>query len=634
MPYKIVDKCVHKLNDDGSVGATVPGGCHDTEDEAKAHMRALYANVKASGVVEMSLRITKASYNKSDHTPMKWAAIDSDTDADLFEERMSPELYADFCSRIDNKTPVPEPFLSSICESDWCGGMPYLSIAHYKAGDGLVNVPGMVDSVYIDGNRLKSKGTLYDTPMGRKVFDSLREDLYMEKSGNQDHDPVRISIGFLDLEHEHVAKSGGQNFVFTRTDTGQICPMCAQGIGGKVYKKGQLVHLAMTRVPVNPRTKMMAEKSMSEEITTKRDDAKSIIGDLAEGLEEKSIPENILVVRSEGEPVSDPSPLDKCYDPNTGGWDNKCIASVMEKFMADVRNTIGRLLKSVVDEVVEESKRKDVTPADKKQAEKEYGDVKYADETNKKYPIDTKEHAKAALSYWGMPKNREKYSAEDQKKIGGRIRAAAKKFGIDVTDKKSDTVEDKMDEKAMGIEEKPFNFGGVNGNGSNETSGPVIKAEAEDAEEADDAKDTKKDEEKEGEMKSLDSAYASLKSVLANAKSVEDVQNAFNALGREVEKSYTPPAPAMGDIAEIVRSAVEAAVTPLKMEIAQLKAQKQTEIPAGGVVRSKALNFNGVTNNNNPAALLQKAVPAAEQAPVKQLSQIERLARKSAGLQG
>ena len=48
MPYKIVKEenkyCVHKENADGSVGKTVK--CHDSESQAKAHMRALYANVK------------------------------------------------------------------------------------------------------------------------------------------------------------------------------------------------------------------------------------------------------------------------------------------------------------------------------------------------------------------------------------------------------------------------------------------------------------------------------------------------------------------------------------------------------------------------------------------------------------
>ena len=241
----------------------------DIETEPKVNIK--------TGIVEMSMRISKASFNKSEKSAMKWAAIDSDVDPDLYDERMSIELYKDFVDRIVNNTPIPEPFHEVICENDWCGGMPYLSIAHYKAGTGLRNVPGVVEDVFIDGTRLKSKGTLHDSDMGRKVFDALREDLYM-KEKSTDHNPVRISIGFLDLEHKHLSKAGGQEFTFTRTDVGQMCPLCAQGIGGKIYMKGQLVHLAMTRVPVNPRTEMVAEKSM-DEITTKRDDAKSIIGD-------------------------------------------------------------------------------------------------------------------------------------------------------------------------------------------------------------------------------------------------------------------------------------------------------------------------------------------------------------------
>jgi hypothetical protein len=81
------------------------------------------------------------------------------------------------------------------------------------------------------------------------------------------------------------------------------------------------------------------------------------------------------------------------------------------------------------------SKREDVTPADKKSAESEYGDVAYADEKNKKYPIDTLEHAHAAESYFGMPKNREKYSPEEQKAIQRKIDNALKKLGGHPSDK-------------------------------------------------------------------------------------------------------------------------------------------------------------------------------------------------------
>lgn len=79
------------------------------------------------------------------------------------------------------------------------------------------------------------------------------------------------------------------------------------------------------------------------------------------------------------------------------------------------------------DEVVKIAAREDANPDE---GEEKYGDVKYADPKNKKYPLDTAEHIRAALSYWGMEKNRAKYSDKDQKTIGDRIEAAARKANI------------------------------------------------------------------------------------------------------------------------------------------------------------------------------------------------------------
>lgn len=77
-------------------------------------------------------------------------------------------------------------------------------------------------------------------------------------------------------------------------------------------------------------------------------------------------------------------------------------------------------------------RRKDVSPAVKERALEEYGEgVPYADETNKKYPLD-KEHIHAAISYFGMPKNYEKYPAEDRKKIARKILKYAKKHGVEI----------------------------------------------------------------------------------------------------------------------------------------------------------------------------------------------------------
>jgi hypothetical protein len=69
---------------------------------------------------------------------------------------------------------------------------------------------------------------------------------------------------------------------------------------------------------------------------------------------------------------------------------------------------------------------------------KPYGDVPYADpgyqkDGKKRYPI-TKEHIRAAIAYFSRPSNRESYSPSQVKAIWGRIKAAASKFGIDMSD--------------------------------------------------------------------------------------------------------------------------------------------------------------------------------------------------------
>ena len=65
-----------------------------------------------------------------------------------------------------------------------------------------------------------------------------------------------------------------------------------------------------------------------------------------------------------------------------------------------------------------------------------YGDVPYADPKNGKYPISTKAQAKAAWSYVNMPKNAAQYpmNGVTLAEVKGRIMAACKKFGIDVSE--------------------------------------------------------------------------------------------------------------------------------------------------------------------------------------------------------
>ena len=245
-------------------------------------------------ILELSMYISKVSVDKSNGGEMRWRATASDTSPDLYQERMSNELYDDFIRRIDSGEKVPMAFRAALGE-EWDGGMPYVSVSHYKSGTSQKNVPGMPTKIYRDGNALKATGTLYDNPMGRAVFKSLCDDLYSEKARTEGK--IRISIGFLDLEHKHLGEGNTPDFTFERKSLDDSCPMCQEGKGNKVYTKGQLVHLALTRVPVNPRTNMEVAKAMT--IETKKQDAESIIGELSDTLEEKSLVNNLLVTKSE-----------------------------------------------------------------------------------------------------------------------------------------------------------------------------------------------------------------------------------------------------------------------------------------------------------------------------------------------
>jgi len=75
-------------------------------------------------------------------------------------------------------------------------------------------------------------------------------------------------------------------------------------------------------------------------------------------------------------------------------------------------------------------RRDDVSP---KEGEREYGDVAFADPTNKKYPIDSAEHVRAAWSYINHRDNAAKYDADEVRTIKDRIRRAAKRFDVEIT---------------------------------------------------------------------------------------------------------------------------------------------------------------------------------------------------------
>ena len=83
-----------------------------------------------------------------------------------------------------------------------------------------------------------------------------------------------------------------------------------------------------------------------------------------------------------------------------------------------------------------------------------YGDVDYADpgyqaDKQKRYPVDSAEHVKAALAYIGQADNAAKYSPDDLAKVKANVAAAAKKFGIDTGSRSTEDEEhDALDAEA------------------------------------------------------------------------------------------------------------------------------------------------------------------------------------------
>lgn len=67
---------------------------------------------------------------------------------------------------------------------------------------------------------------------------------------------------------------------------------------------------------------------------------------------------------------------------------------------------------------------------------KPYGDVVYADPKNSKYPLNNEKRIRAAWAYINVPKNAEEYplNGVTLSEVKGRIKAAAKKMGIEISE--------------------------------------------------------------------------------------------------------------------------------------------------------------------------------------------------------
>ena len=247
---------------------------------------------KQSEVVEFDLTITKATYDTTTGV-RRFYAVASDTLPDSFEEAMTLSLFQDFIDRASRKETPPARYRSNF----WSGGLPYLSVAHYFDLEGK-GAAGTVTSLYVDGGKLKAKGEFSDTSLGIAAYEAVKKSIKdIPEHLDDQQKKIRISIAFLDYAHQH-----GDNPPYIRSLSGTFvpCTYCEKGVGDVQYLQGLLIHLALTRVPVNTRTDIIGEevsKSMSK-ITTRKEDAASIVGDeLASELETESK----LVGRSETE---------------------------------------------------------------------------------------------------------------------------------------------------------------------------------------------------------------------------------------------------------------------------------------------------------------------------------------------
>ncbi len=76
-------------------------------------------------------------------------------------------------------------------------------------------------------------------------------------------------------------------------------------------------------------------------------------------------------------------------------------------------------------------RRDDVNP---EEGVRKYGDVEFADPVNNKYPIDTVDHIRAAWNYINHKDNAAEYDGEEVEKIKGRIKRAARKHGVEISE--------------------------------------------------------------------------------------------------------------------------------------------------------------------------------------------------------
>lgn len=523
--------------------------------------------VVPGGIARVEMYITRVA--KDPQTGLRrWFATDSGIDRDLYGERMSMPLFKDFIRRIENREEPPEPFKSRA----WNGGLPYLGVAHYLDlnGEGIV---GPTDQVWVDGDILKSRGTFAQTPLADAAYEAIRSDIEAKRPAPE---RVRISIAFIDWGHDHEGKG-----VFTRKSLLDRCSYCDAKAGDKVYKAGHLVHLALTRKPAYPDTTIaLEERSMS----SKRDDAASIVGDeLADELEKKS---KGMVVRSE---LIDPAALVVKAD-KAEGESGTVTAEMPAEEPGDPTPLKGASLAGAVT----------LDEAEAFLAKSEPG---------------------VLLDSWGILTTVLTNIAGEDKRIP--ITKAVTDFQGQL---------DVMAVKALLDVQKALNAGVAPS-----TVTEAVKPEVPVAEVPAPAQVPPSGVPE--ELHPLDEAIVALRTAydeavvtpIARGERLRMIQPSIEGLADVIRRGvdeYTPPAPAPGDAGvEAIVRAVEAAVAPLRAEIAALR-QTQAPVERSGprVPERRAVRTVGLV----PGPTVRKSV--TDQPPVKPMTPLTRMIRRSVGI--
>lgn len=235
--------------------------------------------------------ITKAALGKDG--VMRWAATVSKFAADEQKDEVTREFYEDAINRVE-KGEFP---------------MPALVVSHYDdprveaIGQPVPEIfkAGATTAMYIDRNQPKAKGVFSDTPLGKAVFEAVRNDI----AGDMPiEERARISMAF-------------------RPDPNGI----EKSESGVVkYKSGHIRHFAVTRVPIVKETNIVVEKSDVRK--TKYQDASTIVGDdLATNLDR----EYKSLTKSKSETSDVPVLVEKADNSdNKSDFDmGKCITEAM-----------------------------------------------------------------------------------------------------------------------------------------------------------------------------------------------------------------------------------------------------------------------------------------------------------------